>query len=139
MLALDALPGRIAQRIVAIRGQRVLLDSDLAALYGVETRVLLQAVRRNRARFPPDFMIVLTNQDIAVLRSQFVISKRLGRGGRSYLPCAFTEHGAIMAATVLKSRRAIEVSDLRSSSVRADTCESLAQRKELGKAKQFGN
>jgi hypothetical protein len=110
MLALDALPGRIAHRIVAIRGQRVLLDSDLAALYGVETRVLLQAVRRNQARFPPDFMIVLRNQDIAVLRSQFVISKRLGRGGRSSLPCGFTEHGAIMAATVLKSKGAIEVS-----------------------------
>ncbi|HKU46823.1 MAG TPA: ORF6N domain-containing protein, partial [Burkholderiales bacterium] len=103
MLDAAALPDRIAHRIVSLRGQRLLLDFDLAALYGVETRVLLQAVRRNAERFPRDFMILLTNHEVAALRSHFVISKRAGRGGRSYLPCAFTEHGAVMAATVLKS------------------------------------
>src|SRR5687768_4902678 len=82
MVAPDAIPARIAERIITIRGQRVLLDADLAALYGVETRALLQAVRRNAARFPRDFMIPLTNQVIATLRSQSVISKRRGRGGR---------------------------------------------------------
>lgn len=132
MVALDTLAARIAQRIVAIRGQRALLDSDLAARYGVETRVLLQSVRRNSARFPPDFMIRLGNQDVAALRSQFVISKRHGRGGRSYAPCAFTEHGAIMAATLLNSRRAIEVSIFVVSAF-VQIRESLAERKELGK------
>jgi hypothetical protein len=112
MVAPDALPARIAQRIVTARGHRVLIDADLAALYGVETRALLQAVRRNRTRFPPDFLIPLKNQDIAALRSQFVIPKRAGRGGRSYMPFAFTEHGAVMAATVLNSNRAIKVSIL---------------------------
>jgi ORF6N domain len=112
MVAADALPVRIAQRIVTVRGHRVLIDADLAALYGVETRALLQAVRRNRTRFPPDFLIPLKNQDIAALRSQFVISKRAGRGGRSYIPFAFTEHGAVMAATVLNANRAISVSIL---------------------------
>jgi hypothetical protein len=110
MVAVEDLSERIAHRILTIRAHRVLLDCDLAALYGVETRVLLQAVRRNNARFPPDFMITLTNQEIAVLRSQFVIPKRRGRGGRSYAPCAFSEHGAVMAATVLNATRAIQVS-----------------------------
>jgi hypothetical protein len=132
MVAGEIISGRIAQRIVTIRGHRALLDSDLAALYGVETRALLQAVRRNPARFPSDFVIRLGNQDLAVLRSQFVISKVRGRGGRRSLPCAFTEHGAIMAATVLSSRRAIEVSIF---VVRAfvQIRDSLAQGKELGK------
>ena len=103
-------PERIATRIVTLRGQRVILDADLASLYGVETRVMLQAVRRNFERFPPDFMFELSNQDVASLRSQFVISKPTGRGGRRYAPYAFTEHGAIMVATVLNSPRAIEVS-----------------------------
>ena len=95
MLDAAALPDRIAHRIVSLRGQRLLLDFDfdLAALYGVETRALLQAVRRNAQRFPRDFMILLTNHEVAALRSHFVISKRAGRGGRSYLPCAFTEQG----------------------------------------------
>src|SRR5262245_41972046 len=110
MVALHALSTRIARRIVTVRGQRVLLDADLAALYGVETRVLLQSVRRNRARFPADFMIPLGNHEVAALRSQSVISKPTQRGGRRYLPYAFTEHGSIMAATVLNSPRAIEVS-----------------------------
>ena len=100
----------IAARIVLVGRQRVLLDADLAALHGVQTRVLLQAVRRNFARFPRDFMFPLSDQDVARLRSQSVISKPQGRGGRRYRRQAFTEHGAIMAASVLNSPRAIEVS-----------------------------
>jgi hypothetical protein len=103
-------PERIATRIITLRGQRVILDADLASLYGVATRVMLQAVRRNFERFPPDFMFELSNQDVAALRSQFVIAKPTGRGGRRYAPYAFTEHGTIMVATVLNSPRAIEVS-----------------------------
>ena len=110
MVAVSSPASDISKRIASVRGQRVILDYDLADLYGVQTRVLLQAVRRNRARFPGDFLIALRNQDIAALRSQSVISKRQGRGGRSYLPLAFTEHGAVMAATVLNSHHAIEVS-----------------------------
>lgn len=130
MVAADSLPTRIAQRIISVRRHRVLLDSDLAALYGVETRVLLQAVRRNTSRFPQDFLIRLRNQDVAALRSQFVISKRTGRGGRSHIPYAFTEHGAIMAATVLNSIQAIKVSIF---VVRAfvEMRESVVQHKEL--------
>ncbi len=132
MVAIEALPDRIAKRIVVIRGLRLLLDFDLAALYGVETRGLLQAVRRNSARFPQDFMITLTNQEVAVLRSQFVISKRRGRGGRSHAQRAFSEHGAVMAATVLKSSRAIEVSIF---VVRAfvQMRESITERAKVGK------
>lgn len=100
----------ISRRIFTLRGRRVILDADLAALYGVETRALLQAVRRNAARYPGDFMFAMTNQEVTALRSQFVISKPAGRGGRRYSSLAFTEHGAIMAAAVLKSARAIEVS-----------------------------
>ena len=99
----------IEQRIAIIRGQRVMLDADLAALYGVETRVLIQAMKRNGERFPQDFVFQLTAEEHAGLRSQIVISKK-GRGGRRYTPYAFTEHGAIMAASVLNSPRAIEAS-----------------------------
>lgn len=99
----------IAGRIFVLRGQRVMLDRDLAALYGVTTGRFNEAVRRNPARFPTDFMFPLTNQDVAALRSQFATSKA-GRGGRRYVPYAFTEHGAIMAATILNSPRATEVS-----------------------------
>jgi hypothetical protein len=101
--------GQIEQRILLIRGQRVMLDADLAKLYGVETRVLNQAVRRNPDRFPEDFMFRLTEAETKSLRSQFVISNT-GRGGRRYAPYAFTEHGAIMAASVLNSPRAVKVS-----------------------------
>ena len=93
-----------------IRGRKVILDADLADLYGVARRVLLQAVRRNAERYPPDFLLRLTNHEVAVLRSQSVISKRIGSGGRSYVHSAFTEHGAIMAATVLNPPRATEMS-----------------------------
>jgi hypothetical protein len=99
----------IASRIVVLRGQRVMLDADLAALYGVPTGRFNEAVRRNLARFPQDFMFQLTEEEQAALRSQFAISN-IGRGGRRYLPYAFTEHGALMAAMVLNSPRATEVS-----------------------------
>jgi hypothetical protein len=95
----------IAGRILIVRGQRVLLDADLAQLYGVSTKAFNQAVRRNRGRFPGDFLIDLTNQEVASLRSQFVTLKT-GRGEhRKYRQLAFTEHGAIMAATILNSPR----------------------------------
>lgn len=100
---------RIAQAIVVVRGQKVLLDEDLAALYGVETRRLNEQARRNLERFPADFMFRLDDTEYAASISQFATSKP-GRGGRRKLPLAFTEHGAIMAATVLNSPRAVEVS-----------------------------
>jgi ORF6N domain len=100
----------IAQRILVMRGRRVLLDADLAAFYGVPTKAFNQQVRRNLARFPPDFMFALNEAEYASLRSQFVTLK-LGRGQhRKYLPLAFTEHGAIMAAAILNSPRATEIS-----------------------------
>ena len=100
----------IAGRIVVIRGHRVILDSDLARLYGVSTKAFNQAVRRNRTRFPGDFLIQLTNQEVARSRSQSVTLKA-GRGSNvKYLPMAFTEHGAIMAATILNSPRAEQMS-----------------------------
>ena len=92
-----------------VRGQRVMLDSDLADLYGVSTKVFNQAIKRNIDRFPADFMFQLTEGEDESLRSQFVTSKP-GRGGRRYLPYVFTEHGAIMAASVLNSPRAVEMS-----------------------------
>jgi hypothetical protein len=97
----------ITQRILVIREQKVLLDSDLAILYGVETRRLNEQVRRNRARFPADFIFELSPKEFADLKSQFATSSW---GGRRKLPLAFTEHGAIMAATVLNTPRAVEVS-----------------------------
>ncbi len=96
-------------RILLVRGQKVLLDRDLAELYGVSVRHLNQQIKRNRERFPADFMFQLTREEHALLKSQFVTSKA-GRGGRRYLPFAFTEHGAIMAASVLNSARAVEMS-----------------------------
>ena len=100
----------VAQRIVLVRGQRVILDAELAALYGVTTKRFNEQVRRNLARFPRDFMFQLTASEYAAIRSQIATFKS-GRGQhRKYLPYAFTEHGAIMAATVLNSSRAIEVS-----------------------------
>ena len=102
-------PAEIAGRIFVVRGKRVMLDADLAKLYGVETRVLNQAVRRNRDRFPGDFLIELTNQEFRRSRSQSVILN-VGRGSNvKYLPLGFTEHGAIMAATVLNSPRAVQM------------------------------
>jgi len=100
----------ITQSILILRGQRVLLDAELAALYGVSTKRFNEQVRRNRERFPADFMFQLTDEEHAALRSQFA-TLNAGRGQhRKYLPYAFTEHGAIMAATILNSPRAVEMS-----------------------------
>lgn len=96
-------------RIFTMRGQRVMLDADLAELYGVQTKVLLQAMKRNIARFPPDFMFQLSKEEAESLRSQFVTSKTEGRGGRRYLPYVFAEHGVAMLSSVLKSETAIQV------------------------------
>ena len=102
--------GEIAQRIQLIRGQRVVLDTDLAAFYGETTKRFNQQVRRNLARFPVDFMFQLDEEEAAALRLQFATLKT-GRGQHSkYLPLAFTEHGAIMAATLLNSPRATAIS-----------------------------
>lgn len=99
---------RIAHSILLLRGQKVLLDADLAELYGVETRVLVQAVKRNLERFPEDFMFQLDAEEAAALRSQSVISNA-GRGGRRYAPYAFTEQGVAMLSSVLSSPQAIAV------------------------------
>lgn len=102
----------IEPAIRVIRGQRVILDSDLATIYGVTTKVLNQAIKRNPARFPEDFVFQLNlkeTREVVRLRSQFVTSKA-GRGGRRFLPYAFTEHGAVMAANVLSSERAVAMS-----------------------------
>jgi len=101
----DALSGRIH----LVRGQRVMLDTDLAELYGVTTKRFNEQVKRNVERFPTDFMFQLTAEEHDSLRSQIATSKT-GRGGRRYLPYVFTEHGAIMAASVLSSPRAVEMS-----------------------------
>ena len=101
---------RIAQRILLVRGRKVLLDAELAALYGVSTKRFNEQVRRNVARFPEDFMFRLSANEWDSLRSQFATLKA-GRGQhRKYLPLVFTEHGAIMAATILNSPRATQVS-----------------------------
>ena len=96
----------IESRILYIRGERVLLDSDLAKLYGVTTARLNQQIRRNLDRFPADFMFQLTKEEYEFLILQIATSKR-GWGGRRKLPLVFTEHGAIMAANVLNSERAV--------------------------------
>ena len=98
----------IERRIFAIRGQKVMIDSDLADLYEVPTKAMNQAVRRNLQRFPDDFMIQLTPKEAESLRSQFVTSNE-GRGGRRYLPYAFTEQGVAMLSSVLSSERAVQV------------------------------
>ena len=124
-------PDPLSGRIYTIRGQRVILDADLARLYGTTTKVFNQAIKRNSARFPKDFAFQLTEEEIAVLRSQIVTSKPRSadeesdddmwsqsvttssterRGGRRYTPWAFTEHGAVMAANVLRSPKAVEMS-----------------------------
>jgi hypothetical protein len=101
--------GEIAQRIHLVRGLRVVFDADLAAFYGETTKRFNQQVRRNLARFPADFMFQLEDEEFAALRLQIATSN-IGRGGRRFAPLAFTEHGAIMAATLLNSPRATELS-----------------------------
>jgi len=99
---------RIERAILLIRGEKVMLDSDLAELYGVDTRRLNEQVRRNLNRFPRDFMFRLTPAEYKNLRSQIATSS--SHGGRRYLPYAFTEHGALMLANVLNSERAAQTS-----------------------------
>ena len=101
--------GEIVEKIFIIRGQKVMLDKDLAEMYGVETSVLNQAVKRNMSRFPLDFMFQLNNEEYASLISQIVISKKEGRGGTRKLPYAFTEQGVAMLSSVLRSERAVQV------------------------------
>jgi ORF6N domain len=106
--------------IRTVRGARVILDSDLAKIYGVPTFRFNEAIKRNRHRFPPDFMFQLTREEFNSLKSQIAMSKRqkssqiamskTGRGGRRTLPYAFTEHGALQAANVLRSSRAVQMS-----------------------------
>jgi len=98
---------RIERSILLVRGQKVIVDVDLAALYGVTTKRFNEQIKRNRERFPEDFMFQLTKEEANILRSQFATSSW---GGRRYLPYVFTEHGALMAANVLNSPRAIQAS-----------------------------
>jgi len=102
----ELIPQDIEQRIFTIQSQKIMLDKDLAGLYGVATKVLIQAIKRNIKRFPEDFMFQLTKKEFINLRSQIVTSSW---GGRRYLPYAFTEHGILMLSTVLNSERAIQV------------------------------
>lgn len=95
--------------IYLVRGQRVMLDSDLAKLYGISTGELNQAVKRNKERFPIDFAFVLTGQEFTTLISQIVISKTDSRGGRQKRPTVFTEHGVAMLSSVLRSPTAVKV------------------------------
>lgn len=97
----------IESKILLIRNEKVMLDSDLADLYGVETKVLIQAVKRNIDRFPDDFMFQLTGEEFGILRSHFGTSSQWG--GRRYPPYAFTENGVAMLSSVLKSKRAVDV------------------------------
>lgn len=109
---MTALQPLIGSRILALREQRVMIDADLAELYSVETRVLVQAVKRNLVRFPADFMFQLSAEEFAVLRSQSVTSNASnspGRGGRRTAPYAFTEQGVAMLSSVLSGPRAIAV------------------------------
>jgi hypothetical protein len=99
---------RIASKIYLIRGMKIMLDRDLAELYGVETGAVNRAVKRNAERFPEDFMFQITGEEAELLRCQTGISKS-GRGGRRYLPYAFSEQGVAMLSSVLNSKRAIEV------------------------------
>ncbi len=106
------IPNRpVLSAIRILRGHRVILDSDLAAIYGVTTKRLNEAVKRNAGRFPADFMFRLTREEVAGLRSQIATSNRTTghRGGRRHLPFVFTEHGAIQAANILNSARAVKM------------------------------
>ena len=101
---------RIERTILRLRGHNVMLDADLARLYGVTTKRFNEQVKRNVRRFPADFMFQLTQEEYADLKSQIATSSATGHGGRRHLPYVFTEHGAIMAANVLNSPRAVQMS-----------------------------
>jgi len=102
-------PNQLSQKIYFIRGQQVMLDSDLAELYAVDTGAFNRAVKRNHERFPADFMFQLTNQELAILKCQIGISRFEGWGGRRQLPYVFTEQGVAMLSSVLKSKTSIQV------------------------------
>ncbi len=106
---LNIIAESIADKIYSVRGQRVMLDSDLAEVYSVTTKRLNEQVKRNIERFPEDFMFQLTEQEFESLRSQIATSNKQ-RGGRRYFPYVFTEHGAVMLASVLKSQIAVDAS-----------------------------
>ncbi len=99
----------IEDSILLLRRQRVMLDMDLARLYGIQTKVLVQAVKRNRDRFPGDFMFQLTKEELEDWRSQIVTSNPAAKMGLRRRPYAFTEHGVLMLSSVLRSRRAVQV------------------------------
>jgi ORF6N domain len=101
-----AAPALIENKIHLIRGQKVMLDFELAALYEVPTKRFNEALKRNRSRFPQDFAFLLTNQEFSILRSQFATSRW---GGRRYPPHAFTEHGVAMLSSILQSERAVQL------------------------------
>ena len=105
---IEIVPEQIDSLVHVVRGQRVMLDSDLARLYGVTTKRVNEQVARNRERFPEDFAYQLTQQEVTALRSQIATSKR-GRGGLRYLPWVFTEHGVAMLSSVLRSPTAVRV------------------------------
>jgi hypothetical protein len=107
-MPLGGLSDSLERAIHLVRGQKVMLDSDLAEIYGVTTKRLIEQLKRNPRRFPGDFAFQLDAEEFAYLRSQIATSK--GRGGRRYLPWVFTEHGALMLASVLSSEIAIEAS-----------------------------
>lgn len=107
MSGADKLPDQVEPLIHLIRGQRVMLSGDLARLYGVEPKVLMQAVKRNLNRFPPDFMFLLDGKEVAILKSQIVTSS--WGGARRENPYAFTEQGVAMLSSVLRSERAVEI------------------------------
>jgi hypothetical protein len=102
-------PETIERRVYLIRGHKVMIDSDLAKLYGIATRVLNQAVRRNLDRFPADFMFQLSKSEFRDWRSQFVTSNSASRMGLRRAPLVFTEHGILMLSSVLRSKRAVQV------------------------------
>jgi hypothetical protein len=122
----------IERKILLIRGKKVMLDSDLAKLYGVETFNLNKAVKRNIDRFPEDFMFQLTKEGADSLRFQIGMSKTKGRGGRRYLPYAFTEQGVAMLSSVLNSERAVQV-NIAIMRVFVKLREMIASNKELAK------
>jgi hypothetical protein len=126
---------RVDSRILFLRGQKVILDSDLAELYGVPAKRLNQQVTRNGGRFPADFRFRLSRKEYENLRLQFATSS-LGHGGRRYLPYAFTEHGAIMAATVLNSERADSDEHFCSSGIRPNARSAGRKSADRGQAKR---
>lgn len=106
---MENLSSQLSQKIYFIRGQQVMLDSDLAELYGIETKTFNRAVKRNRDRFPDDFMFRLTDQELAILRCQIGTSSSAVWGGRRYLPYVFTEQGVAMLSGVLASKISVQV------------------------------